>query len=298
MSQHMASLDQPGEIAAAKTFQADWAEYLRVRDEVIASILEGDTKAAIDNDLQSGTTTFDRARADLLAMQHRYKTDAEARRQDAEEAADQSFELVIVVLLLSQLIVLFGLRAVQAGELLERERRSQARLSEVIESIDEGMLALGRDGRVMLWNSAAERLSGRARDVALGQPLTVAWPQLANTALGATLASSLANRGVGATRLSVHLSDVGGERVLDVRTFPFEDGITLFFTDQTNLTRRTEDLSRTASLLGATLEYTADGILAADGMGNITLFNRRFVELWRIPKDIAESRDDDRALRT
>ena len=34
--------------------------------------------------------------------------------------------------------------------------------------------------------------------------------------------------------------------------------------------------------------------LAADGMGHITLFNRRFVELWRIPKDIAESRDDDR----
>src|SRR4029078_4906610 len=82
----------------------------------------------------------------------------------------------------------------------------------------------------------------------------------------------------------------------DVRTFPFEDGITLFFTDQTNLTRRTEDLSRTASLLGATLESTADGILAADGMGHITLFNRRFVELWRIPKDIAESRDDDRAV--
>ena len=296
MTQHMASLTHPREIAAAKTFQADWAEYLRVRDEVIASILEGQTRSAIANDLRYGTATFDRARADLLAMQHRYKTDAEARRQDAEEAADQSFELVIVVLLLSQLIVLFGLRAVQAGELLERERRSQARLSEVIESIDEGMLALGRDGRVMLWNTAAERLSGRTRDVALGEPLTVAWPQLANTALGATLASSLANRGVGATRLAVHLTDVGGERVLDVRTFPFEDGITLFFTDQTNLTRRTEDLSRTASLLGATLESTADGILAADGMGNITLFNRRFVELWRIPKDIAESRDDDRAL--
>ena len=94
----------------------------------------------------------------------------------------------------------------------------------------------------------------------------------------------------------MHLSDVEGERILDVRTFPFDEGVTVFFTDITNLTRRTEDLSRTASLLGATLESTADGILAADGMGHITLFNRRFVELWRIPKDIAESRDDDRAL--
>ena len=263
---------------------------------MIASILEGQTAFAIATDLELGTPTFDRARADLLAMQDRYKADAEVRRQDAEKAADESFELVIVVLLLSQLIVLFGLRAVQAGELLARERRSQARLSEIIESIDEGMLVLGRDGRVQLWNTAAERLSGRTRDDVLGEKLAEAWPQLARTALGATLASSLADRAVGATRLAVHLADVGGERVLDVRTFPFEDGITLFFTDQTNLTRRTEDLSRTASLLGATLESTADGILAADGMGHITLFNRRFVELWRIPKDIAESRDDDRAL--
>ena len=296
MAQHTARLTGSGEIAAARRFQDDWAQYLRIRDEVIASILEGQTAVAISTDLELGTPTFDQARADLLAMQDRYKEDAEARRQDAEEAADQSFELVIVVLLLSQLIVIFGLRAVQTGELLERERRSQARLSEIIQSIDEGMLVLGRDGRVQLWNTAAERLSGRALADVLGQKLAVAWPQLARTALGATLASSLADRAVGATRLSVHLADVDGERVLDVRTFPFEDGITLFFTDQTNLTRRTEDLSRTASLLGATLESTADGILAADGMGHITLFNRRFVELWRIPKDIAESRDDERAL--
>ena len=296
MAQHMAQLALPGEVKAAKQFQYDWAEYLRVRDEVIASILEGRSADAISMDLQFGTPTFDRARADLLSMQDRYKADAEVRRQDAEDAADQSFELVIVVLLLSQLIVLFGLRAVQAGELLERERRSQARLSEIIESIDEGMLVLGRDGRVLLWNAAAERLSGRARADVLGRALSVARPQLARTALGGTLASSLRDRGVGATRLSVHLVEADGERVLDVRTFPFEDGITLFFTDQTTLSRRTEDLSRTASLLGATLESTADGILAADGMGHITLFNRRFVELWRIPKDIAESRDDERAL--
>jgi diguanylate cyclase (GGDEF)-like protein len=296
VAQHIAGLRHPGEIATAKRFQRDWSEYLRVRDEVIASILEGHTDVAIANDLQHGAQTFDRAHADLLAMQEQYKVDAEIRRQDAEEASNQSFELVIVVLLLSQLLVVFGLRVVQAGELLERERRSQARLAEVIESIDEGMLVLGRDGRVMLWNTAAERLSGRRRDAVLGQSLAVAWPQLANTALGTTLASSLADRGVTATRLAVHLTDVVGERMFDVRTFPFDDGITLFFTDQTNLTRRTEDLSRTASLLGATLESTADGILAADGMGHITLFNRRFVELWRIPKDIAESRDDERAL--
>src|SRR5215218_5015331 len=132
MAKHMAQLTGPGEIAAASRFQKDWGEYLRIRDDVIAAILEGQTAAAIATDLEFGTPTFDRARTDLLAMQDRYKMDAELRRQGAEEAADQSFELVIVVLLLSQLIVIFGLRTVQASQLLERERRSQARLSEII----------------------------------------------------------------------------------------------------------------------------------------------------------------------
>src|SRR5687768_6495842 len=61
IAQHMAGLRHPGEIAAAKRFQRDWAEYLRVRDEVISSMLEGETGVAIATDLQSGTQTFDRA---------------------------------------------------------------------------------------------------------------------------------------------------------------------------------------------------------------------------------------------
>jgi diguanylate cyclase (GGDEF)-like protein/PAS domain S-box-containing protein len=296
IAEHVRHLTHPGDVAAARQFERDWVDYVKVRDEVIASMLEGQTSTAIANDLRLGTPAFDRARADLLAMQDRYKADAELRRQDVEAASNRSFEMVIVILLLTQLLVVFGLRMVQHGEFLQRERRSQARLLEVIESIDEGMLVLGRDGRVVLWNAAAERLSGRTREEVLGLPLAQAWPELSLTALGNTLASSLADRGAGGTRLSVHLTDAAGERRLDVRIFPFEEGVTLFFTDTTNLSRRTEDLSRTASLLGATLESTADGILAADGMGHITLFNRRFVELWRIPKDIAESRDDERAL--
>src|SRR5689334_2224093 len=296
VAEHLRKLTLPADRAAARQFARDWVQYLNVRDEVIASILEGQTTVAVERDLHVGTPYFDRARADLLAMQERYKTDAAIRRDDIESASNRSYETVVVVLLLTQLLAMLGLRVTQRGELLTRERRSQARLFEVIESIDEGMFVLGREGQVVIWNAAAERLSGRPRDKVLGQPLWLAWPRLARTALGGTLASSLTEPGTGTTRLSVHLSDVEGERILDVRTFPFEDGVTVFFTDITNLTRRTEDLSRTASLLGATLESTADGILAADGMGHIRLFNRRFVELWRIPKDIAESRDDDRAL--
>jgi PAS domain S-box-containing protein len=55
-------------------------------------------------------------------------------------------------------------------------------------------------------------------------------------------------------------------------------------------------LKRSLSLLQATLESTADGVLVVDRSGKITDFNERFAQLWRIPKAVLDSRDDNRAL--
>jgi diguanylate cyclase (GGDEF)-like protein/PAS domain S-box-containing protein len=56
------------------------------------------------------------------------------------------------------------------------------------------------------------------------------------------------------------------------------------------------DLRQTLSMLSATLDATADGILVVDREGRIARFNQRFVEMWRLPEDILASRDDQRAL--
>jgi PAS domain S-box-containing protein len=57
-----------------------------------------------------------------------------------------------------------------------------------------------------------------------------------------------------------------------------------------------EELKRSLSLLQATLESTADGILVVDSSGKFSGYNARFVELWRLPEEILASRDDQRAL--
>ncbi len=51
---------------------------------------------------------------------------------------------------------------------------------------------------------------------------------------------------------------------------------------------------RSFSLLQATLESTADGILVVNKAGKITGFNQKFVDMWRIP-DAIMARQDDRA---
>ncbi|MCI0634833.1 MAG: PAS domain-containing protein, partial [Actinobacteria bacterium] len=56
------------------------------------------------------------------------------------------------------------------------------------------------------------------------------------------------------------------------------------------------ELERSVALLRATIDATADGILVVDAGGKMVHFNRRFVDMWKIPTDIVESRDENRAL--
>ncbi len=55
-------------------------------------------------------------------------------------------------------------------------------------------------------------------------------------------------------------------------------------------------LKESVSLLQATLESTADGILVVDRSGKITSYNKQFAKMWRIPADVLASRSDDLAL--
>lgn len=57
-----------------------------------------------------------------------------------------------------------------------------------------------------------------------------------------------------------------------------------------------EEFENSISLLRATLESTADGILVVNNEGKMISFNRKFVEMWQIPKSIIASRDDNKAL--
>lgn len=54
---------------------------------------------------------------------------------------------------------------------------------------------------------------------------------------------------------------------------------------------------RSISLLEATLESTADGILVVDSGGHVVAFNTQFATMWRVPSELVEARDDAALLQ-
>lgn len=69
-------------------------------------------------------------------------------------------------------------------------------------------------------------------------------------------------------------------------TMPLSDNIAPP-TDQ--IVKKNTELEKSLSLLRATLESTADGIMMVNGQGAVVDWNQKFVEMWRIPSYMMES---------
>jgi signal transduction histidine kinase len=85
ISEYLLQARMPHEIELGKRLQRDWSEYLSVRNEVLASILEGITKEAVNLDLKGGVPAFERVRQDLEEINRLY--DEQASQQLANVAA-------------------------------------------------------------------------------------------------------------------------------------------------------------------------------------------------------------------
>jgi len=66
--------------------------------------------------------------------------------------------------------------------------------------------------------------------------------------------------------------------------------------DTTDRKRAEEELKASLSLLSASLESTADGILIVDRNGKIARWNQKFADMWKIPEEVLSSRDDEKAI--
>ncbi|MFH1702845.1 MAG: PAS domain S-box protein [Nitrospirota bacterium] len=91
---------------------------------------------------------------------------------------------------------------------------------------------------------------------------------------------------------SIFYADVA-TRLINYKGYPCIVG---FFRDITERRQAEEEIKQSLSLLRATLESTADGILVVDKEGKIVSYNQRFMQMWRIPQSVIATRDDNEVL--
>lgn len=109
---------EPAETAVAARLADDWPKYLAVRDEVLASILEGSIKDAVDLDLTSGVPAFDRVRKDLDTVKQLYDQDAALRQASFAASSRRSVSRLIGILCFTFLLSSAAVWTIQRSHML------------------------------------------------------------------------------------------------------------------------------------------------------------------------------------
>ena len=105
IAEYLQQAQLPREVELGQRLQRDWLAYLDVRNEVLASILEGSTKEAVARDLSQGVPLFDRVRQDLEETQRVYDEQASERLANVAALASRSVIRLIGVLLCTVVLV-------------------------------------------------------------------------------------------------------------------------------------------------------------------------------------------------
>ena len=104
ITEYLQQAQIPPEFELGHRLQGDWKAYLEARNEVLASILEGSIKEAVERDLAQGVPLFDRVRRDLEETQRLYDEQASQRLANVAALANRSILRLVSVLLVTLLI--------------------------------------------------------------------------------------------------------------------------------------------------------------------------------------------------
>src|ERR1700757_3418845 len=128
IAQYLAGAHIPREMELGNRLQADWSAYLKVRDEVLASILEGSTKEAVDMDLSGGVPSFDRVRQDLEEIKRLYDEQASDQLALVDASSRRSVIRLVGVLSFTLLFASASVWAIQRSKMLNAVRLAKLQM--------------------------------------------------------------------------------------------------------------------------------------------------------------------------
>lgn len=168
------------------------------------------------------------------------------------------------------------------------------RLRKVLDNINEGFCYLDPEFRVVELNAEALRLEQRPADAIIGRTHWEAWPGSEETELGQLYKRAMAERIMVSVEHRFEWPD-GRYAWLDLRGYPDEDGLALFFRDVTERKLTELALAAQAAEREAILGQLAEGVIVADAEGRITFVNEAAERLHGVrllgvePDDYAET---------
>jgi signal transduction histidine kinase len=118
IAEYQQQAKRPPEIALGNRLALDWTQYLNIRDEVLASILEGSTKEAVGLDLSGGVPAFERVRRDLTEVKQLYDEDASVRRTNLVASSHRSTIRLIAILGITFLTSCSAVWAIQKSKIM------------------------------------------------------------------------------------------------------------------------------------------------------------------------------------
>jgi len=166
-----------------------------------------------------------------------------------------------------------------ASRQAHRETSEQRR--RILESITDAFVALDEDWTLTYVNAQAEALLERSRDELLGQHLWDEFPE----AVGSTFQDKY-ETAVEEERTVEFLEYYPPlERWLEVKAFPFEGGLSVYFDDVTDRVEAEEGLRRERDLTEAILDTSVAALVIVDADGTISFTNERAGEILGAPTD-------------
>jgi diguanylate cyclase (GGDEF)-like protein/PAS domain S-box-containing protein len=174
---------------------------------------------------------------------------------------------------------------------------------DVAECAPDALLLIGETGAITYLNAAAETLFGYRREWLLGRHYGTVIPgrfQGHNEGIREAFESDSRMRQVGTDLDLFGLRSDGTEFPMEVNLAPLvvpgRPGIVASIRDVTERKRSDTALREALSLVTATLESTADGILVVTADGTIAGANELFATMWGIPADLLDSHDDGKVM--
>lgn len=189
-------------------------------------------------------------------------------------------------------------RIIERAEAKEALNRSEKKFRTIVESSTDGIVMLDKGGNILDVNSAYCRMSGYTKE----ELLAMSNKDLeAHETEAEVEAHTKSIREKGMNRFeSLHKRKDGSPYPVEVSAsyIGAEEILLSFVRDISERKAEEEELKYMNALFTAQQEATIDGIAVVDGDDRIISYNTRFIDMWQIPKETAESGSGTAALES